>query len=100
MDLISSIAGITAASAGGIFVVLMIIFAIVASLIGLGIFILWIITLIDCIKRDDKDFAVGGTNAKIIWLLLLILVNNIVPIIYYFVIMYKKEDKKPSKTSN
>ncbi len=57
--------------------------------IGLGLFVLWIITLIDCIKRDNKNFKFGGANAKLIWILLLVFFRNITPIIYYFIIMYK-----------
>ncbi len=56
-------------------------------LIGLALFVLWIIALIDCIKRDNKDFAVGGTNAKLIWILLLLVVRAIVPVIYYILII-------------
>ena len=79
-----------------VFVLVIIYISIIFSLIGIAIFILWIITLIDCVQRDDENFAVGGKNAKIIWLLLLVLINNIVPVIYYFLIMHKKP-RKPKK---
>ncbi len=62
-------------------------FILISAIIGLGLFVLWIITLIDCIKRDNKDFPIGGTNAKLIWILLLLLVRNIVPVVYYILIM-------------
>lgn len=55
----------------------------------IGIFVLWIIAIIDCVKRDDKDFTVGGDNAKLIWILLLIFVHvSCIP--YYIIIMKKK----------
>ncbi len=73
-----------------LFFVTMSIAIFVSILISLGLFVLWIVTLVDCIKRKEKDFSVGGPNAKLIWLLILILVNNIGPIVYYFLIMYKK----------
>jgi len=60
----------------------------------IGIFVLWIIAIIDCVKRDDKDFTIGGENAKLIWVLLLIFVHiSCIP--YYIIIMRKKF--KPNK---
>ncbi len=76
-----------------LFFIIIIYISIISTLVGLGLFILWIITLIDCVQRDEKDFPVGGDNAKILWILLLVLINNIVPIIYYFLIMRKKPGK-------
>ena len=66
-------------------------FILFSILFGLALFVLLIITLIDCIKRDNKDFAVGGTNAKLIWILLLLLVRNIVPVVYYILIIKGKK---------
>jgi len=64
-------------------------FIMLCSFIGLGLFVLWIITLIDCIKRDNKNFKAGGKNAKLMWILLLVFFRKITPIIYYFLMMYK-----------
>jgi len=68
-------------------------FIMLGFLISLGLFVLWIITLIDCIRRDNKDFAFGGKDAKVLWILLLIFFRQIAPIIYYLLIMYKKGGK-------
>lgn len=84
------ITGVTGLSLSIVFFTICFYFILLSFLAGLGLFVLWIITLIDCIKRGNKDFAVGGQNAKLIWILLLILIRNIVPIIYFFLIMYKK----------
>ena len=63
-------------------------------LLIISIFVMWIIAIIDCVKRDDKDFAIGGENAKLIWVLLLIFVYiSCIP--YYIIIMRKKF--KPNK---
>ncbi|MCG9478648.1 MAG: PLDc N-terminal domain-containing protein [Actinomycetia bacterium] len=95
-EAITALIGITT---GSFFLIVVIFFIFAASIISLGLFVLWIITLVDCVKRDDEDFAVGGSNAKLIWILLLVLINNIVPIIYYFLIMHKKPAKNPKKSS-
>ena len=66
---------------------------------GITLFVFWLIALIDCIRRDEKDFAIGGDNAKLVWILLLILVRGIAGIIYYLVIMKnnRSSDKKLKK---
>jgi hypothetical protein len=68
-------------------------FIMLGFLISLGLLVLWIITLIDCVRRDNKDFAYGGKDAKVLWILFLIFFRQIVPIIYYLLIMYKKGTK-------
>jgi hypothetical protein len=68
-------------------------FIMLGFLISLGLFVLWIITLIDCVRRDNKDFVFGGKDAKVLWILLLIFFRQIAPIIYYLLIMYKKGGK-------
>jgi hypothetical protein len=44
-------------------------FIMLGFLISLGLIVLWIITLIDCVRRDNKDFAYGGKDAKVLWFL-------------------------------
>lgn len=68
-------------------------------ILGILLFVLWIITLIDCIRRENKEFPEGGENAKTIWLVVLLvtwIVNFwwLVAIIYYFMIMKKKPLKR------
>ena len=35
-------------------------------------FVFWLWMLIDCLKRPDDKFAIGGNNAKLIWVLVII----------------------------
>jgi len=93
MEFITAIAGTMGVSLAVLFFAIIFCFIILGTLISLGLFVLWIITLVDCIRRDNKDFAAGGKNPKVLWILLLVFFRQIVPIIYYFLIMYKK--KKP-----
>jgi len=79
--------GIASVSLYSMFFMLWVFYIIVAVLISITLFIFWIIALIDCIRRDEKDFNLGGDNAKLIWILLLILVRGIAGIIYYLLIM-------------
>jgi len=46
----------------------------------------WFWMLIDCLKRLDDNFAVGGNNAKLIWILVIIFTGLIGALIYYFLI--------------
>ncbi|TES93798.1 MAG: PLDc_N domain-containing protein [Candidatus Cloacimonadota bacterium] len=64
-------------------------------LIILGLLGLWIWMLIDCIKREEKDFPSMGENTKLIWILIVVLTQWIGAIIYYF--MVKQKMDKPSK---
>jgi hypothetical protein len=71
----------------------------VLALVGLFLFILWIITLVDCIKRDNSEFPGAGENTKTIWLVILIVtfvVNFwwVASIVYYFMVMKKMPRKK------
>jgi len=71
----------------------------VLALVGLFLFILWIITLVDCIKRDNSEFPGSGENTKTIWLVVLIVtfvVNFwwVASIVYYFMVMKKMPRKK------
>jgi len=89
--------GLAATSVYAVFFMIWFYFIIVSMITGLTLFVFWIIALIDCIKRDNKDFAIGGENAKLIWILILVLVRSITPIVYYLLIMKKKPQKKISR---
>ena len=56
-------------------------------LIGLFFFVVWIIMLVDCLKRKFKE-----DSEKIIWVLVIIFAGFIGALIYYFMIY--KENKK------
>lgn len=89
--------GMTYSGFWGIFVC----FAVIAGLIGLFFFVVWIIALVDCAKRKPNEFPVGtgGENAKTMWLVILIVtffvsqLNGIAAIVYYFMVMRKKPRK-------
>jgi hypothetical protein len=93
MDFLITIVVIIMASLFMLFIAAVFCFAMLSFLIGMGMFVLWIITLIDCIRRDNKDFSYGGKDAKVLWILLLVFFRQVVPIIYYLLIMYKKRVK-------
>lgn len=82
-------------------VILMIFFWFILIVISIGLFVLWIIALVDCIKRNDKDFLGLGSYEKLMWLLLIIFVGKITPIVYYFLVMRKTIilGKKDNQTS-
>ncbi len=84
------------------FVGIWICIAVVGGLIGLFLFVVWIIALVDCAKRKPDEFpaGAGGENAKTIWLVILIAtffvtqLNGVAAIVYYFMVMKKMPRKK------
>ncbi len=71
----------------------------ILALIGLLLFVLWIVTLVDCIKRGNDEFPNATENTKIIWLVVLIVtfvVNFwwVAATVYYFMVMKKMPRKK------
>lgn len=66
-------------------IIFMLVWAFMFLLI-IGSIVFWIIMLIDCVGRDDKDFPNPSQNTKLIWILVLILGGQIGAIIYYFVV--------------
>ena len=61
---------------------------------GIFFFVIWLIALIDCAKRDYKDFPDATENSKLIWILVIVLAGGIGAIIYYFLVMRKQPRKK------
>jgi prolipoprotein diacylglyceryltransferase len=49
-------------------------------------FVFWLWMLVDCLKRPDDKFAIGGTYAKLIWVLVIVFVGFIGALIYYFLV--------------
>ena len=75
---------------------------VVFALIGLFLFIVWIITIVDCAKRKEDNFPSKAENAKTIWLIVLIAswvvgLSWLAAIIYYFMVMKKMPRNKPVK---
>lgn len=69
-------------------------FVVVAWLAGLFFFVMWIIALVDCIKRENEEFPSAGDNTKVLWILIIVLAGGIGAIIYYFLVMKKMPRKK------
>lgn len=51
---------------------------IILILTAIVLLIFWLWMLIDCLKRQDGKFAVGGQNAKLIWVLIILIMPFIV----------------------
>jgi ABC-type Fe3+-siderophore transport system permease subunit len=60
--------------------------------VSLGGFVLWILMLIDLMRRDVKDFPPGQSDPKLIWLLLVLLTSYLGALIYY-IMVYRKYGK-------
>ncbi|SNQ60481.1 PLDc N-terminal domain-containing protein [Candidatus Methanoperedens nitratireducens] len=61
----------------------------ILAVIVLLIFWLWM--LIDCLKRPDEKFAIGGNNARLIWVLVIIFIGFIGALLYYFLIIKRND---------
>ncbi len=55
-------------------------------ILGILSFVFWLWMLIDCLKRPDDKFAIGGNYAKLIWVLVIVFVGFIGALIYYFLV--------------
>ena len=66
----------------------------IAWLAGIFFFVVWIIMLIDCAKRENEDFPDANPNSKMMWILIIVLAGGIGAIIYYFLVMRKMPKKK------
>jgi hypothetical protein len=80
-------------------IVLAIICAGFFAIVGIFLFVVWIIAIVDCARRKNKEFPDGGENAKTIWLVVLLVTLVvgfwwIAAIVYYFVVMKKKPLKR------
>ncbi len=64
-------------------------FVAIAVILVIVLFVFWLWMLIDCLKRSDDKFAIGGNNAKLIWVLVIIFTGIIGALIYYFLIKRK-----------
>ena len=73
--------------------------SIIGGLLGLFLFVLWIICIVDVAKRKNNEFPGGGDNSKTIWLVILIVswvvsLSWVAAIVYYFMVMKKMPRKK------
>ena len=68
-------------------------FIVVFWLIGVFLFVVWIMMLVDCAKRDNSEFPNAGESTKTMWLLIVILTSGVGAIIYYFMVRKKMPRK-------
>jgi len=68
-------------------------FIVVFWLAGIFLFVVWIIMLVDCAKRDNSEFPNAGESTKTMWLLIIILASGVGSIIYYFLVRKKMPRK-------
>jgi heme/copper-type cytochrome/quinol oxidase subunit 2 len=83
-----------AAGLAGIWIFFMVLIWLVVAGAGIFFFVIWLIALIDCARRDSKDFPDATENSKLIWILVIVLAGGIGAIIYYFIVMRKQPRKK------
>jgi uncharacterized membrane protein len=74
----------------GIFVCLYVL----AFAAGIFFFVVWIISLVDCAKRENLEFPSPSDNSKVLWVLIIVLAGGVGAIIYYFLVMKKMPRKK------
>lgn len=80
----SSMCGFT-----GVIMVVVLIFYIAMIAVSIAGVVIWVLALIDIIRRGDKEFPSKGENQKLIWILVIVLAGYIGAIVYYFMV-YKK----------
>ena len=68
-------------------------FWVVFGLAGIFLFVVWIMMLVDCVKRGNSEFPNAGESTKTMWLLIVILASGVGAIIYYFVVRKKMPRK-------
>ena len=68
-------------------------FIVVFWLAGIFLFVVWIMMLVDCAKRDNSEFPNAGESTKTMWLLIVILASGVGAIIYYFLVKKKMPRK-------
>jgi hypothetical protein len=61
---------------------------------AVALIVLWLLMLIDCLKRPDGKFKPSGDNAKLIWIFVIIFTGFIGALIYYFLIKKTEEEEK------
>ena len=84
-DAVAAAGGTAALGLAGIWICFIAVF----WLAGIFLFVVWIIMLVDCVKRDNSEFPNAGENTKIMWLLIILLSSGVGAIIYYFVVRKK-----------
>ena len=81
----------TAGFAGlmGVFICLYVL----AFVAGIFFFVMWVIAIVDCAKRENLEFPSPSDNSKVLWILIVVLAGGVGAIIYYFLVMKKMPRK-------
>ena len=61
---------------------------------GIFSFVVWIIALVDCAKRENLEFPSPSDNSKVLWILIIVLAGGVGAIIYYFLVIKKMPRKQ------
>jgi hypothetical protein len=61
---------------------------------GIFSFVVWVIALVDCARRENLEFPSPSENSKVLWILIIVLAGGVGAIIYYFLVMKKMPKKK------
>lgn len=64
-------------------------FGLIITGVSIGIFIFWILMIVDCIQRKFKE-----DSEKIIWILVLLFTGIVGALIYYFLVKSKGKKKR------
>ena len=92
-DAIAAAIGTATAGFAGLWILLIFVW-VIAWGAGIFFFVIWIISLVDCAKRDAMDFPNATDNTKVLWILIIVLAKGIGALIYYIVIMRQSPRKK------
>ncbi|GEM_PF-541539 len=92
-DATAAAIGTATAGFAGLWILLIFVWAIAWGA-GIFFFVIWIISLVDCAKRDAMDFPNATDNTKVLWILIIVLAGGIGALIYYIVIMRQSPRKK------
>lgn len=92
-DASSAAVGTAAAGFAGLMGMFVCIY-VLAFAAGIFFFIVWIIALVDCAKRENMDFPSPTENSKVLWILIVVLAGGVGAIVYYFIVMKKMPARK------
>jgi len=92
-DATAAAIGTATAGFAGLWILLIFVW-VIAWGAGIFFFVIWIISLVDCAKRDAMDFPNATDNTKVLWILIIVLAKGIGALIYYIVIMRQSPRKK------
>lgn len=93
-EVIGPIIALVMMGIGFIFMMVYFLFIFLMVAISITSLVIWVLMVIDVIRRDDKDFPDQKENEKLMWLLIVLLTGAIGAIIYYFMVYKKMKDRR------